>query len=330
VTYPNISYYFFPRDTTEAIAALDPNLKKFAEYQSNLLLNSRAPLDEQVQDGELPVTSGGTGYLDLLRNHSSKLKNALSQTTLSAEASIMVEKLKENISPFEASPCSYQDVIIPINCSTGSLSSKYKTVALIGDSKMGHFAQPLIDYFASKNWRIEPMIMDGCILSDPKLSQMKNCVARSQWVLDKVASSNYDLVISAEWPGAKDLKYKNDFFRSVQQNSKYLVILQTNSKTQSPRDCISSKNTYSLDCQKVPEDLVEGWRGALSFMETLKSSNTSIINAQEWICVDTICPYAFDDVLVTRDGSHLTYTFVRAITNLIFASLDEIRTWEKF
>jgi hypothetical protein len=56
----------------------------------------------------------------------------------------------------------------------------------------------------------------------------------------------------------------------------------------------------------------------------LESRNTSVINSHKWICVENICPYVFDDVLVTRDGSHLTYSFVKKIERLIYATLDSI------
>jgi hypothetical protein len=103
-------------------------------------------------------------------------------------------------------------------------------------------------------------------------------------------------------------------------------VLQTNSKTQGPIDCISDRNTYKLDCQIVNKDLVPDWRASLSYMASLESKNTSVINSQQWICVENICPYVFDDVLVTRDGSHLTYSFVKKIERLIYASLDSILT----
>jgi hypothetical protein len=330
VTYPNVSNSFFSRDAMESRASLDPNLRKYAEYQANLLSNSQSPVDLQIQENDLSPDGIGRNFSALLSNHIAKLETALSKNSLSPAAGLMLDSLKKNISPYEASACSYQDTVVPINCSIGSSSTQSKTVALIGDSKMGHFAQPLIDYFTEKNWRIEPMIMDGCILSDPKLSDMKNCVPRSQWVLDKIASAKYDLVISAEWPGARDLKYKNDYFRAIQKNSKYLIVLQTNSKTQSPIDCITSKNTYTLDCQKVPQDLIEGWRAALGFMSSLKSENTAVIDSQDWICVESICPYASGDILVTRDGSHLTYSFVQNISELLFAQLDELGPWQRY
>jgi peptidoglycan/LPS O-acetylase OafA/YrhL len=327
LTYPSISNTFFSRDATESRAALDPNLRKYAEYQSNLLSDSQSTLDPQTQENDLSSGEIDRNLSELLKSHIAKLNSALSQNSLTPATASLLDGLKKNISPYEASPCSYQDTVVPINCSIGSSSTQPKTVALIGDSKMGHFAQPLIDYFMEKNWRIEPMIMDGCILSDPKLSDMKNCASRSQWVLEKISSENYDLVISAEWPGARDLKYKNDFFRSIQESSKYLIILQTNPKTQSPIDCITSRNTYTLDCQKIPQDLIEGWRSALSFISSMKSQNTTVIDSHEWICVDLICPYVSGDVLVTRDGSHLTYSFVKVISELLFAQLDAVGPW---
>jgi hypothetical protein len=324
VTYPSASYNFFPRDSVDSRVALDPNLKKYSDYQSNLISNREPSAEEQIQDSDLALVGSEADVAALTRDHVANLKKALNLTTLSTQTAEMLKNLKKNISPFEGSPCTFQDTEIPPNCSISGTSGQSKSVALIGDSKMSHFAQPLINYFTKKGWRIEPLIMDGCILSAPEFSDMKNCLERSQWVLNKIATAKYDLVISAEWPANRTSEYKRNFFKSIQLNSGYLIVLQTNSKTQGPIDCISDRNTYKLDCQIVNKDLVPDWRAALSFMDTLKSKNTSVINSQQWICVENICPYVFDDVLVTRDGSHLTYSFVKKIERLIHASLDSV------
>ena len=324
VTYPSVSYNFFPGNSVDSRVALDPNLKKYSDYQSNLITNSQSLAEEQTQNNDLSLVESDANVATLTNDHVANLKKAINLTTLSAQTADMLKSLKKNISPFEASPCTYQDTQIPPNCSISGTSVRSKSVALIGDSKMSHFAQPLINYFTKKGWKIEPMIMDGCILSAPELSMMKNCLARSQWVLNKIATAKYDLVISAEWPANRISEYKSNFYKSIQQNSNYLIVLKTNSKTQGPINCISDRNTYKLECQIVNKDLVPDWRAALSYMDTLKSKNTSVINSQQWICVENICPYVFDDVLVTRDGSHLTYSFVKKIESLIHASVDSV------
>jgi peptidoglycan/LPS O-acetylase OafA/YrhL len=327
VTYPSASYNFFPSNSVDSRVALDPNLKKYSDYQSNLITNSQSLAEEQTQNNDLSLLETDANVATLTNDHVANLKKAINLTTLSTQTADMLKNVKKNISPFEASPCTYQDTEIPPNCSIGGSSVQSKSVALIGDSKMSHFAQPLINYFTKKGWRIEPLIMDGCVLSAPELSDMKNCLERSQWVLNKIATAEYDLVISAEWPANRISEYRRNFYKSIQQNSKYLIVLQTNSKTQGPIDCVSNKNTYKLDCQIVNKDLVPDWRAALSYMSSLKSKNTSVINSQEWICVENICPYVFEDVLITRDGSHLTYTFVKKIERLIYATLDSIGPW---
>jgi len=327
VTYPSASYNFFPRNSVDSRVALDPNLKKYSDYQSNLITNSQSSAEEQTQNNDLSLVESDANVATLTSDHVANLKKSINLTTLSEQTANMLKNLNKNVSPFEATSCTYQDTKIPPNCSINGTSVSSKTVALIGDSKMGHFAQPLIDYFIEKGWRIEPMILDGCILSSPELSSSKNCLERSQWVLNKIATAKYDLVISAEWPARGNSGYQNIFYQSIKRNSNYLIILQTNSKTQGPIECISDRNTYKLDCQIVNKDLIPDWRAALSFKASLESKNTSVINSQEWICVENICPYVFEDVLITRDGSHLTYTFVKKIERLIYATLDSIGPW---
>ena len=327
VTYPSVSYKFFPRDSLDSRIALDPNLKKYAEYQSNLVSSNQLSMEEQLKNNDRLLIDSDLNVVTLNSEHTANLKKAINLTTLSAKAAKMLQNLNKDISPFENSSCTFQDSKIPPNCSIQGASVQSKTVALIGDSKMSHFAQPLINYFTKKGWKIEPMIMDGCILSAPELSTTKNCVERSQWVLNKIATAKYDLVISAEWPANGNLAYKKDFYQSIQRNSSYLLVLQTNSKTRKPIDCISDRNTYKLDCQVVDKDLVQDWRAAQSFIASLEGINTSVINSHQWICVENICPYVFDDVILTRDGSHMTYTFVMKIEKIIYATLDSIGRW---
>jgi peptidoglycan/LPS O-acetylase OafA/YrhL len=323
VTYPSASYKFFSRNSVDLRAALDPNLKKYSDYQSNLISNSQSSAEEQTQNNDLFLVGSDANVATLTSDHVANLKKAIDLTTLSTQTATMLKNLDKNISPFESSLCDSQQTEIPPNCSITGTSVRSQSVALIGDSKMGHFAQPLIDYFTKKGWRIDPMVMDGCIISSPELFKKETCIKRSQWVANKIATAKYDLVISAEWPAGVS-EYKRNFFKSIQQSSGYLVVLQTNSKTKRPIDCISDKNTYKLDCQIVDKDLVPDWRATLNFMASLESKNTSVINSQKWICVENVCPYVFDDVLVTRDGSHLTYSFVKKIEPLIYASLDSI------
>ena len=106
-----------------------------------------------------------------------------------------------------------------------------------------------------------------------------------------------------------------------------LIILQTNPTTTSPVKCIEPSLRFEITCQTIPQGVVPVINAAYSLFRSLKSSNIHIIEAQKWICIELACPYLTGDIFVTRDGNHLTYSYVRKITPLIFATLDSIKTW---
>ena len=327
VTYPQVSSKLFYREPSFSVAALDPNIKKFADYQSNLVADIQGNTNEQRLENDSNSADTSAKLDQFQMENTALLENALKQSALNEFAKKSILQVEKDISPFENTSCSYQDVTIPPECSVGALSLERKRVALIGDSKMGHFAQPLIDYFKDKGWRVEPMVMDGCILSDPGLSLTKNCQERSNWITKNIASAKYDLVISAEWPTVFDAKYKRDFFQSIKQNAKNLIILQTNPKTPSPKQCMSRDFTYTIKCQTVDPDLISDWQAGLNFNASLRSENTYVIESQKWVCLQNLCPYASQDLLLTRDGSHLTYTHVKKLRGLIEATLDSLGPW---
>jgi hypothetical protein len=253
----------------------------------------------------------------------SNLSNGLKITSLNDSQAIKFKSLNSDMNPFEKSDCANQDTEIPRDCRVGNRSPAAKKVALIGDSKMGHFVQPLIDYYVSKNWQVVPLVMNGCHISNPSNSFMKYCVDRSRWILKSLSETKFELVIFAEWPTLGSREY----LQSIQSKVGDLILLQSNPTTTSPLKCIEPTLQFEMSCQTIPRSVVPVINNAYSLFRSLKSSNTHIIEAQKWICVELDCPYLTGDLFVTRDGNHMTYSYVRKITPIIFASLDSIKTW---
>ena len=323
VTYPNIYSQIFKPNLN---LADDPKLKKFSDYEANILFSeSNSPL-EIVQNpaGSTPVDSQDLSTLTLQVING--LKEGLKKSSLSEEQIAKFSILQSDVSPFEASKCSLTDSEVPVNCSTGSNSPTAKKVILIGDSKMGFFAQPLIDYFSAKGWRVYPIPMSGCHMSDPDpAGLMANCKKRSLWALNHVSQVKYDLAISSEWPGyTLDKVYKKNYFQTIQNSVGKLIIFQSNLKTTSPTTCIGSNFTWNKSCEEISADGKLQLDAGLSSTRALRTSNTYIIESQNWICVGYLCPFTSNGNLVTRDGSHLTYSYVKALRPLINATLDSV------
>ena len=327
VTYPEVSKKIFYSDSALAKLKNDPNLAEYADFESQIISSTDASTEQNMVTPE-SSTALSLGLIDDLQGQViADLKNGINLNKLTSSEIAKFNSISKDYSAFENSGCNISDTEIPLDCSSGSKSSSAKQVALIGDSKMGHFAQPLIDIFSKKGWRVVPLSMDGCHLSDPVGSKMKNCLNRSKWVVKNISEKKYDLVISAEWPGTIDYKYQKNYYQSIQKAAGKLIIFQTNSKTKSPADCIRSDYTWDKSCIQLDDALAKAWVGGLSAIRSVKSANTSVIESQNWICVDIKCPLIAGGVYVTRDGSHMTYSYVKKITPLINAILDSLITW---
>lgn len=323
VTYPEIPKQLLSNKVDTSGLANQIALQRFAEYEGELLSGVSMGSPVPISPSETTTGVANVDPKSLEAEVISNLSSGLKLTSLNNSQEVKFKSLKDDINPFEKSDCANQDTEIPRDCRIGNRSPTAKKVVLIGDSKMGHFAQPLIDYYVSKNWLVVPVVMNGCHISNPSNRFMKHCVDRSRWILNHLSETKFDLAIFAEWPTLGTREY----MLSIQSKVNDLIILQTNPTTPSPVKCIEPSLRFEMTCQTIPQAVVPVINAAYSLFRSLKSSNTHIIEAQKWICIELACPYLTGDIFVTRDGNHLTYSYVRKITPLIFATLDSIKTW---
>jgi hypothetical protein len=300
----------------------------YAQYESQLTSSSNdlaSQLTPDSNESETAIT--GLSISELLMANKSAINDGLTKNLLTSAQALQIENLKKDLSPYELSYCNTNDTEIPPDCKVGNRNPGTKRVALIGDSKMAMFAQPIIEYFTARNWLVVPMAMSGCHMSDMADSEaLKNCKQRSNWVYTNIAEEKYDLVISAEWPSNTaalrniNLKYWNNIIA----NSRDLVILQQIPKVLNPADCVKKDYTFPTSCQEIPKELSVSWNYTLNLLNSLSSVNVHVIKSFDWFCSSNKCPYLINNMWVTRDGSHLTYSFVKKIAPIIIATLDAI------
>jgi hypothetical protein len=321
VTYPQVSSKIFYSNQNFKELNNDPNLKIFADYQSQIVSGNTGEALPSQPNTENPDGVNAQNLDSLNQEIVTAIEVGLKSTKLTQSEIVAFSKLANDKSPFEMSSCYLSISEIPPNCTINDNSSAIKTVALIGDSKMGMFAQPLIDYFKQKNWKVVPMIMTGCHLSDPSDETRSSCTARSKWVLKNIESTRYDVIISAEWPARLKKDYQDKFYATLQKNTGKLIIFQTNTGTPSPIECISNDYSFTESCMTRTNDGGNS-KVAQNVIRALKSANTSVVESLNWICKDERCPISANGIFVTRDGSHLSYSYVNVITPLINAILD--------
>ena len=327
VTYPSVSEKFFYSDSNLKALQNDPNLKIYSDYQSQILRPESVVTVETLPTSDSSTAVGTSNLSDLQLKIITSLNEGLKSTKLTPNEIGIFGGLSRDLNRFELSGCANSFLEVPMNCYVPATSPTAKSVALIGDSKMSMIEPVISDYFSKKGWNVRPLNMNGCHMSDPSKSEVKNCDARSKWVLNEIKSKKYSLVISSEWPGSDDLRNVTSYFKSIQNSVDKLIIFQTNSRTKAPKDCVTSDYVIGSECTDVSPLIVKTMLEHQSALRALAAPNTVIIESQKWICVDLRCPLTVDGVFVRRDGSHITNSYLTKIAPLIVATLDSISNW---
>jgi peptidoglycan/LPS O-acetylase OafA/YrhL len=333
VTYPEVSSKYFPTDSALRVINSDPNLEAYSNYQSQIVssMESQGTLEPLMGDSSTPI-SNGASLSQLAAENDAKLQTALKNFQIPIDIRSQFTSLLEDQSPFEKSQCGKSDTEVPPNCNSGSPSSSAKQVALIGDSKMGAMAQPIIDYFVKKGWRVVPMAMFGCEPSVSSSFNMKNCAARSSWISKEIASDKYTVAFFAEYPTQTPKtpalrKYQNDFFKNLESHTEKLFILSQIPKVANPRDCVQANFTFPSSCTAINVDEIPSFGSTLSYYKNISSIKTLVVDSYKWFTINQSSPVIVDNIFVSRDGVHLTYSFVRSILPLINATLDSLYIW---
>lgn len=330
VTYPTVSNQLFSSNHSIDGLKNDPNLMNYAQYEKQLINSTGSPelLTNSVVETTTRLTSQTLNAISDIATWSQKnsifIEEGLKKTALTPTEIAQFKVLKYDLSPFEKSKCGNQTSAEIPDCSMGNSSESSPKVALIGDSKMGHLAQPLIDYFIQKGWKVDPLVMFGCRLSNPSNDFQPNCTKRAQLVLQKIASEKYDLILSAEYPAApSDIQSRKNYLLEISHNTKKLIIFEGAPSFPNTVDCVDSANKLILNCNTSNLNELPSWKLSRSQDESMLSDSIKIIDTTAWFCKNFQCPVVIDGVFVFRDGKHFSYSFAKKISPVLYYYLNQ-------
>jgi hypothetical protein len=261
----------------------------------------------------------------LIEVNTAFLEQGLTQTKLSQIGQNSLQKVANDQSPFERSTCAWTDSVVPPNCTTGVTQANQKRVALIGDSKMAQFAQPIIEYFSKKGWQVSPYVMLGCNLFVPEPKFQKNCVERSNWVLADLKDQNFDIVLAAVYPtSVETLPQAGKYIDAIITASKRTILLAQFPRVSKPKECMTGESTYSVNCSAIIDFENRNYINYKQFLFSKENQSTTVMDTTKWTCIESSCPIISGDEFIIRDGSHLSYSFVKRVTPIINLTLDSI------
>jgi peptidoglycan/LPS O-acetylase OafA/YrhL len=212
------------------------------------------------------------------------------------------------------------------------------TVALTGDSKAGQWFAAINTIAIEQGWRLELYLKSKCGLNPAQPSA--DCRAFNEKVIQHLTSSEgrVDLVITSAGRGTNSPRDRasarsyvtgyDRYWKQLEAVGTRVVAISDNPGPVDRRDqplyeCAANHPSDLLSCAFSSSDGrgTEALRAA-----TRLGPERRWIDLNPWVCPQTAdrrCPVAVGGVLVYRQGSHLTDTYVETMVPIIRGHFDE-------
>ena len=245
---------------------------------------------------------------------------------------------------FEDQPAAYDDGCQNsegtevLTCTYGADDADV-TLALVGDSKALQWISALDEIGTDRGWQVVTMTKSTCTWADAYVSsdQRPNteCWSWGQKAKDEVLDLDPDLVVTSfghnmAAPDDSSTEFSRtglvDGLVSLweeigEADIPVAALSDTPHAVETVPECVADHREDTDAC--ILEDS-EGL-GTPAMREAVKKVPTAtLVDLTDVVCPDETCRPVFGDVLVQRDGSHLTDTFVREVAPALDTPLAEL------
>ncbi|SDC94145.1 Peptidoglycan/LPS O-acetylase OafA/YrhL, contains acyltransferase and SGNH-hydrolase domains [Sanguibacter gelidistatuariae] len=224
-------------------------------------------------------------------------------------------------------------------CEYGDGASEH-VIALVGDSKALQW-QPVLDQLATAHgWRLVTMTKSSCGLYDGATGDeagiYSSCVDWNSRAVEEITALRPDVVLTSQYSSAALTDPEDSESEATDEgmvaalesrwaklaDSGIPVIALTNnpSPTGEVYECVA-ENLENLSACSFPGTqtlTAEVQREAARLVP-----GTRVLDMNDVICPDGMCPAVMGEVLVYRQASHLTKTFVESTKNILEPRLIE-------
>lgn len=223
-------------------------------------------------------------------------------------------------------------------CEFGKLDSP-RTVVLFGDSHAGHWFPALKKAADVEGFRLVTITKSACpsvqlpITGHPDISGPFNCQQFQQAGLDRIREIKPDRVVISnsersyrDFPGVGS-DYDKQWAAGLESlldglpaGSEPVIIGDNPSWQQSPNSCVS-KNLKDPD--RCAVNRADSYSAALQTLErdAVAARGGTFVDTVDLLCDESVCPAVHSNVLMSRDGNHVTTTAARALAAQIASAL---------
>ena len=202
------------------------------------------------------------------------------------------------------------------------------TVALFGNSHAAQWFEPLEKIARSKSWRLRTLTASAC----PFLSGSNPNVYCDTWrenVIATIRDQHIKVVIVSQFFGSKpddtnlsvaqwwqeELPLTISALRAV--GAEPIILLDTPNPPEDTPTCLSSHPNNIQLCGPTPSSLSKGATISQAIESVASETGVAVIDPTDWFCLDDICPPVVGDLLVYRDGHHMSDLFASQLEQLL-------------
>ena len=200
-------------------------------------------------------------------------------------------------------------------CDTPATGSNYKTMLIVGGSHMSMLVPAILGAVNLAHWRVIAITSPSCTFLDEQIDShntfYKPCVEAHSYLNTYLTNHRPDLMLVNQHVLVSENQQKLGFdpntwrasFLRFKKQVKRLVLISPTVGTASIPECMSKNGTLSK-CQMQRHSGVPGLEAANA---VAKNAGISVIDPNEFVCTQQLCPNFIGQRLVTHDGQHYTY-----------------------
>ena len=228
----------------------------------------------------------------------------------------------------------------PLRCQYGSKDAPV-TIAVYGDSKMHQWLPALQTLADEHDWRLLTSLKSACPLVRIPMVGMRGgryddcATVNAKRYQELLTDSAIDYVFTSQHSNKAYLPGRplaeaqrtmaDDLSRTWKDltaaGKKVVVMLDNPDPQREIMECVA-RHTRQLSACAFPRAAAETASGQLAQRVALRETpGVRSVDLADWICPGDMCPPVIGDVLVYRQGSHLTATYVRSLTPRLDAAL---------
>ena len=220
-----------------------------------------------------------------------------------------------------------QDTDEVVRCDRGDEDSA-TTVVAVGDSKIVQWTDALVAIAEREGWHLVTFLKSACAFTEPAYEldepRKRNCASWNPRAMEEILALSPDVVVTSgrqvfggdDEAGARMIAAWWDRLRGA--GIDVVPILDNPAPPFEVYECVAENRESLSACAFDRDKAVRSSGARLQIAAAELTGVTSVVDMSDVTCPGaTLCPAVVGDVLVYRQGSHLTRTFVESATDVL-------------